>query len=706
MEAWRNSSFQKLTELDDVPGISFETWLVDFYILNFPPTLNPAQRRHVHDAAIALNLAHLSVGEGKARFIVVSRDPNLLSQILNGDQESTNTNTIEPQSLLGPSRKSSANRWFDDRAVKPKVIAYFQRATEAALAGEQRLLAKIKSYFGLHPELRLRVPAISGTSSSSIRRHAALTTLQNCDRAENHTAALVDSVETLIKMAQHLSTCTEIAFDCEMHHYRSFNGLTCLLQLRGGGRDFIVDTLAVWDSVGPTLGPIFAHPGIVKIGHAIMSGDVPALHRDFGVVIVNGFCTQLAEAALGRDGIGLSALLRSLKCPISDELDEGKEAMKSTDWRLRPLTPEMLRYASLDVHYLIDVYHIQCHRLLAAVDTSTCLDHEDDEDKDLHFDDSPLPPDPVNDEGLWEGWGEVPSPPPAQPSNLQLSSSPTSTAATEQESQSVYGGNDVLGSEFDDGGMLEMTCALDGEEYPESEPDDVPPSRTILRELTVKVLVNDVRCDRLYRCLIEMTAQMCKRLWEPKLYSENAFRKEQGYKARMKAKDEFSVFVYQRLHRWRMEEAQRCDESLHYICPTHDLFLVAEHKPTTNTALLTLFKPQSLPLSLQDVALHMQETETVGIIQSVKMAVTNWNEMQEEMLALRLAHTATVAKLDLRAEGAAADSVPSEPAPSPIVQQSSKTEFRYGARYILASGVAAALLIATKSILSHMQHQS
>lgn len=31
------------------------------------------------------------------------------------------------------------------------------------------------------------------------------------------------------------------------------------------------------------LGPIFNDPKIVKIGHGIMGGDIPALFRDFGI---------------------------------------------------------------------------------------------------------------------------------------------------------------------------------------------------------------------------------------------------------------------------------------------------------------------------------------------------------------------------------------------------------------------------------------
>lgn len=53
-----------------------------------------------------------------------------------------------------------------------------------------------------------------------------------------------------------------------------------------------MDTLALWPHIGPALGPIFRDPRVVKIGHAIMGGDAPALFRDFGIIIVNAFDTQ------------------------------------------------------------------------------------------------------------------------------------------------------------------------------------------------------------------------------------------------------------------------------------------------------------------------------------------------------------------------------------------------------------------------------
>ena len=102
------------------------------------------------------------------------------------------------------------------------------------------------------------------------------------------------------------------------------------------------------------------------IGHGIMGGDIPALFRDFGIIVVNAFDTQEASGFLGRTGVGLAALLDLWGCPLKREIATLKDRMKHADWRLRPLTDVMLRYATLDVHYLVSLYKLQVRELLLS----------------------------------------------------------------------------------------------------------------------------------------------------------------------------------------------------------------------------------------------------------------------------------------------------------------------------------------------------
>ena len=53
---------------------------------------------------------------------------------------------------------------------------------------------------------------------------------------------LVETIESLKSIAAALSLCSEIAFDLEMHSYRTYHGITCLIQLSGCGINYLVGT--------------------------------------------------------------------------------------------------------------------------------------------------------------------------------------------------------------------------------------------------------------------------------------------------------------------------------------------------------------------------------------------------------------------------------------------------------------------------------
>jgi len=80
---------------------------------------------------------------------------------------------------------------------------------------------------------------------------------------------------------------------------------------------------------------MFADPKVLKIGHSTLGGDLPSLHRDFAIVIVNHYDTQIGASSLGLKGIGLSSLLERLHCPLHAEIAKSKEVMRSIDWRKR-----------------------------------------------------------------------------------------------------------------------------------------------------------------------------------------------------------------------------------------------------------------------------------------------------------------------------------------------------------------------------------
>nr|GEY64792.1 protein RRP6-like 2 [Tanacetum cinerariifolium] len=124
---------------------------------------------------------------------------------------------------------------------------------------------------------------------------------------ENTTFTFVQDTKGLMGLAAKLRIVNEFAVALEHNAYRSYHGLTCLMQISKRTEYFIVDTLKLHARIGPILGEIFQDPTKRKVMH-------------------------------GAD----------------------------KDWRLRPLTNEMLIHAREDTHYLLHIYDLMKRRLLSS----------------------------------------------------------------------------------------------------------------------------------------------------------------------------------------------------------------------------------------------------------------------------------------------------------------------------------------------------
>uniref|UniRef100_A0A453BEG3 HRDC domain-containing protein n=1 Tax=Aegilops tauschii subsp. strangulata TaxID=200361 RepID=A0A453BEG3_AEGTS len=147
--------------------------------------------------------------------------------------------------------------------------------------------------------------------------------------------------------------------DTEQHSFRSFLGYTALVQISTQKEDYLIDTIALHDVMG-ILQPVFASPSICKIFHGA-DNDVLWLQRDFHIYVVNMFDTAKACEVLSKPQKSLAYLLelycgvttnKTLQNPVQhlDTLHNLRE-----DWRLRPLTAEMIEYARCDAHYLLNI---------------------------------------------------------------------------------------------------------------------------------------------------------------------------------------------------------------------------------------------------------------------------------------------------------------------------------------------------------------
>lgn len=72
---------------------------------------------------------------------------------------------------------------------------------------------------------------------------------------EDTAFTFVDTAAALRGMAERLAAAREVALDLEHHSHRSFQGITCLMQISTRSEDFVVDTLALRSDLGAPSAP-------------------------------------------------------------------------------------------------------------------------------------------------------------------------------------------------------------------------------------------------------------------------------------------------------------------------------------------------------------------------------------------------------------------------------------------------------------------
>ncbi|KAG4206147.1 hypothetical protein ERO13_A04G144700v2 [Gossypium hirsutum] len=155
----------------------------------------------------------------------------------------------------------------------------------------------------------------------------------------------VESELQLSQLARVLSEQTVFAVDTEQHSLRSFLGFTALIQISTEMEDYLVDVIALHDSMG-ILRPVFADPNICKVFHGA-DGDIVWLQRDFHIYVVNLFDTAKVCEVLSKPQKSLAYLLETY-CGVAKN-----KLLQREDWRQRPLSDEMVQYARTDAHYLL-----------------------------------------------------------------------------------------------------------------------------------------------------------------------------------------------------------------------------------------------------------------------------------------------------------------------------------------------------------------
>ncbi|KAL9259669.1 RRP6-like 2-like protein [Drosera capensis] len=169
---------------------------------------------------------------------------------------------------------------------------------------------------------------------------------------------LIEEAKDLKILVSKLRSVNEFSVDLEHNQYRSFQGLTCLMQISTRSEDFVIDTLKLRVHIGPYLREVFKDPSKKKVMHGA-DKDILWLQRDFGIYVCNMFDTGQASRVLKMERYSLEYLLLHL-CGVA-----ANKQYQNAEWRLRPLRSEMLRYARDDTHYLLYIYDLLRAKLLS-----------------------------------------------------------------------------------------------------------------------------------------------------------------------------------------------------------------------------------------------------------------------------------------------------------------------------------------------------
>ena len=153
----------------------------------------------------------------------------------------------------------------------------------------------------------------------------------------------------LHKLAGELTRQPRLAVDTESNSLYAYREQVCLIQFSTPETDYLVDPLALNDL--SRLAPIFANPEIQKIFHAA-EYDLITLKRDFGFTFTNLFDTMQATRILGYQQVGLDSILAEKFGVIVNK------RFQKANWGQRPLPADLINYARLDTHYLLDLLRL------------------------------------------------------------------------------------------------------------------------------------------------------------------------------------------------------------------------------------------------------------------------------------------------------------------------------------------------------------
>ncbi|HKG91807.1 MAG TPA: ribonuclease D [Gemmatimonadaceae bacterium] len=161
-----------------------------------------------------------------------------------------------------------------------------------------------------------------------------------------HAPLYIDNDDLARQFVASIANVREIAIDTEGASFHRFVDRVYLLQASTRAETAILDPLAI--DPPPELGRLLEDPAVEVVFHDA-DYDLRLLHQDYGWNVRNIFDTRIAAQLAGIRAFGLAALLERF---FGVKLDKRHQR---ADWSMRPLTSDMLAYASQDTMYLLDL---------------------------------------------------------------------------------------------------------------------------------------------------------------------------------------------------------------------------------------------------------------------------------------------------------------------------------------------------------------
>jgi ribonuclease D len=169
---------------------------------------------------------------------------------------------------------------------------------------------------------------------------------------------LIESIDDLAYLNKELLKKPFLGVDTEFRRTTKDNMRLALLQVNDDEEIFLIDTIAI-DNPGQDASFLFSE-SVLKIFHSCKE-DLEAIYAWTNEEMKNIFDTQIADAFLDGDySIGYQGLVEK-RLEISLEKKETR-----SNWIRRPLTDAQLKYAALDVEYLIYLYKEQNEELISS----------------------------------------------------------------------------------------------------------------------------------------------------------------------------------------------------------------------------------------------------------------------------------------------------------------------------------------------------